>query len=234
MTEDKSKRAAEIAERRRQSDLRRGAKPPGIGSPQRGRKHAAALRELNVHKPVRSARKKDVETIKALKESLRETWAAAMEKANEFKRFSEKQQKFARHYAMNGRRNKIGAMKAAGYNFADDEIARYTAGTFLKQPGFEDLVRAYEFEEKARMKLCVEDVVKWFQDIASAAMETQDFTNANRAMENLAKYLGMFIEKKEVTHRVVQSKEELDARIAELTAVLREAEPEIEAKLRIN
>ena len=84
------------------------------------------------------------------------------------------------------------------------------------------------------MKLCVEDVVKWFQDIASAAMETQDFTNANRAMENLAKYLGMFVEKKEITHKVVQSREELDARIAELTAVLREAEPEIERKLRIN
>lgn len=84
------------------------------------------------------------------------------------------------------------------------------------------------------MKINVEDVVKWFNDIATAAMSTGDFTNANRAMENLAKYLQMFVERKEVTHRVVNSKEELDTRISELTAILKEAEPDLERKLRIN
>jgi hypothetical protein len=84
------------------------------------------------------------------------------------------------------------------------------------------------------MKINIEDVVKWFNDIATAAMQTGDFTNANRAMENLAKYLGMFVDKKEITHRTVHSKEELDTRIGELTAILREAEPDLERKLRIN
>jgi acyl carrier protein phosphodiesterase len=84
------------------------------------------------------------------------------------------------------------------------------------------------------MKINVEDVVKWFNDIATAAMQTGDFTNANRAMENLAKYLQMFTERREVTHRVVHSKEELDTRIAELSRVLKEVEPDIEARLRIN
>ena len=65
-------------------------------------------------------------------------------------------------------------------------------------------------------------------------MQTGDFTNANRAMENLAKYLQMFTERKEVTHRVVHSKEELDTRIAELSRVLKEVEPDIEARIRIN
>ena len=84
------------------------------------------------------------------------------------------------------------------------------------------------------MKINVEDVVKWFNDIATAAMQTGDFTNANRAMENLAKYLGMFVDKKEIIHKTIHSKEELDTRIGELTAILREAEPDLERKLRIN
>lgn len=84
------------------------------------------------------------------------------------------------------------------------------------------------------MKLSVEDVVKFFNDIANQAMSAGDYTNANRSMENLAKYLQMFVEKKEITHRTIHSKEELDTRISELTAILKEAEPEIEQRLRIH
>ena len=211
---------------------RKASKRPG--STKRGQMHREALKELNVHKPSRSARAADVNKMRALKDSLRESWAALKDKAQEFSKFSQKQHQFARHFALNGRSNKVAAMRLAGYDTDNQEALRVMANKNLAKPGMDDLIKAYEFEEKARMKLCVEDVVKWFQDIASAAMETQDFTNANRAMENLAKYLQMFVERKEVTHRVVQSREELDARIAELTAVLREAEPEIERKLRIN
>ena len=211
---------------------RKSSKRPGAVA--RGRKHREALKELNVHKPVRSARAADVYKMTVLKESLRESWAALKDKAQEFSKFSAKQHQFARHFALNGRTNKLAAMRLAGYDSDNPEILRKLAVKNLAKSGMEDLIKAYEFEEKARMKLCVEDVVKWFQDIATAAMETQDFTNANRAMENLAKYLQMFVERKEVTHRVIQSKEELDTRIAELTRVLRDSAPEIEAKLRIN
>jgi hypothetical protein len=200
----------------------------------RQERYARELKKLNVHKPARTARHKDVVAMTALKESLRETWAQVYAKAHEFRFFSEKQQKFARFYALNGRSNKSEAMRLAGYKADTPWNLAVRANGLLKLPGMDELIKAYEFEEKARMKLTVEDVVVWFQSIAKAAMETQDFTNANRAMENLAKYLGMFIEKREITHRVIQNKDELDARIAELTAVLREAEPEIERNLRIN
>lgn len=200
----------------------------------RRERYARELKKLNVHKPARTARYKDVVAMTALKESLRETWAQVHAKAYEFRFFNERQQKFARFYALNGRSNKAEAMRLAGYKADTPWNLTGRANDLLRIPGMDELIRAYEFEEKARMKLTVEDVVKWFQDIAKAAMETQDFTNANRAMENLAKYLGMFIEKREITHRVIQNKDELDARIAELTAVLREAEPEIERNLRIN
>jgi hypothetical protein len=125
-------------------------------------------------------------------------------------------------------------MRLAGYDSVNPAVLLSLANKNLSIPHFHDLVTAFEIEEKARMKINVEDVVKWFNDIATQAMGSGDFTNANRAMENLAKYLGMFVEKKEITHRTIHSKEELDTRISELTAILREAEPEIERKLKIH
>jgi len=83
------------------------------------------------------------------------------------------------------------------------------------------------------MKLNVEDVVAWFQKIATASMEAGDFTNANRSLENLGKYLQMFVERKEITHHIVHNRQELDARIIELTDILKESGPDIEAQLQI-
>jgi hypothetical protein len=169
-----------------------------------------------------------------LKNELRETWHTLWETANNYKRFTQKQIKFAKAYALNGRRLLVKSMREAGYDYADDEQAAVRARHMLKMHHFDDLIRAFELEEKAKMKLTVEDIVNWFQRIATAAMESGDYTNANRSLESLAKYMGMFVEKKEITHTVVHSKQELDTRIAELTQILRDAEPEIEAKLRIN
>lgn len=84
------------------------------------------------------------------------------------------------------------------------------------------------------MQISVTEVINWFQRIANEAMANNDFANANRAMENLAKYLGMFTEKKEIIHRTIHSKEELDTRINELTTVLKEIEPEIASRIRLN
>jgi acyl carrier protein phosphodiesterase len=142
--------------------------------------------------------------------------------------------KFCREYAINGRRNKSLAMRLAGYKYTSPIDTVKEANVILRKPFADDLIKFFEMEEKAKMRISVEDVVRWFNDIATEAMKSGDYTNANRAMENLAKYLGMFVERKEITHKAVYSREELDARIAELTAVLKEAEPEIERKLRIN
>lgn len=197
-------------------------------------KNNKVLKELNIHKPIARTRSSDVANMLFLKKELRETWHTLWESANEYKRYTEKQIRFAKMYALNGRRFIIRSMKEAGYEYGDDEQARLYAHRLLKRPGFDDLIRAFELEEKARMKLTVEDVVAWFQRIATAAMESGDYTNANRSLESLAKYLGMFVEKREITHKVIHSKQELDTRIAELTQILRDAEPEIEAKIRIN
>lgn len=192
------------------------------------------LKELNIHKPARTVKAHNVKAIRDLKEHLRETWQARWDKIAQIKKITPKQIEFARQYALNGRTNKCGAMRLAGYDTNNPAVLLSMANKNLALPHFHDLITAFEIEEKARMKINVEDVVKWFNDIATQAMASGDFTNANRAMENLAKYLGMFVEKKEITHRTIHSKEELDTRISELTAILREAEPEIERKLRIH
>jgi len=192
------------------------------------------LRELNIHKPARTVKSYNVKAIRDVREHLRETWQANWDKISKIKRLTPKQVEFARQYALNGRTNKCGAMRLAGYDTNNSRVLLAMADENLSIPYFHDLVTAFEIEEKARMKINVEDVVKWFNDIATQAMQSGDFTNANRAMENLAKYLGMFVEKKEITHRTIHSKEELDTRISELTAILKEAEPDIERKLRIH
>jgi hypothetical protein len=197
-------------------------------------KHKRELRAMNIHKPGHGIRAENVKAIRNLREHLRETWQASWDKINKIKKLTPKQVEFARQFALNGRSNKCGAMRLAGYDSVNPAVLLSLANKNLSIPHFHDLVTAFEIEEKARMKINVEDVVKWFNDIATQAMGSGDFTNANRAMENLAKYLGMFVEKKEITHRTIHSKEELDTRISELTAILREAEPEIERKLKIH
>lgn len=221
-----------IIDKEKRRGRKRGGKNPANGI-ERGKKYANALKELNVHRPANITKSRHLQTMRELKDYLRETWALARETVDDFQSFSRKQIAFARHYAKNGRTNKSAAARLAGYDSANPNVILEMANRNLRLPYMEELIQAFEFEEKARMKITVEDVVAWFNKIATQAMETGDFTNANRAMENLAKYLGMFVEKKEITHKVIHSKEELDARIAELTQVLKDSEDEIERRLGI-
>jgi hypothetical protein len=206
--------------------------PPSQG--ERAASYRRELRELNIHKPARTVKSYNVKAIRDVREHLRETWQANWDKISKIKRLTPKQVEFARQYALNGRTNKCGAMRLAGYDTNNPRVLLAMADENLSIPHFHDLVTAFEIEEKARMKISVQDVVEWFQRIATAAMESGDYANANRSMENLAKYLQMFVEKKEITHRTIHSKEELDTRINELTAVLRDADSEIESRIRIN
>lgn len=199
-------------------------------------KYGRELKKLNIHQPRYGVRAENVKAIKDVKEHLRETWRASWDRINKLKvkNLTPKQVEFARQYAKNGRTNKTQAARLAGYDSGNPQVLREMAYKCLAIPHFDELIKAFELEEKARMKLSVEDVVKFFNDIANQAMSAGDYTNANRSMENLAKYLQMFVEKKEITHRTIHSKEELDTRISELTAILKEAEPEIEQRLRIH
>lgn len=219
-------------EKRKQRNIEKGIP----SQKDRLRKYGRELKKLNIHQPRYGVRAENIKAIKEVKEHLRETWQASWDRINKLKvkNLTPKQVEFARQYAKNGRTNKTQAARLAGYDSGNPQVLREMAYKCLAIPHFDELIKAFELEEKARMKLSVEDVVKFFNDIASAAMDSGDYTNANRAMENLAKYLGMFVDKKEITHKTIYSREELDTRISELTSILKEAEPELERKLRIN
>lgn len=196
-------------------------------------KHCQELKELNVHKPAKRSKYEDVKKMRQLADYLKETHKAVSDKFNGWQHFSQKQIEFARAHAQLGRKSLTAAAKRAGYEVGKDNIAYIQGARNMRLPGMEELVQAFEREELARMTITVEEVVRWFNDIATAAMGSGDFTNANRAMENLAKYLQMFVERKEITHRVIHNKEELDARIAELTKVLQESEDDIKSAIKL-
>lgn len=155
--------------------------------------YAKELRAIGIHKPVKTLSKSDLDTMKKLKEMLRTQWHTLVDQANEFKRVSARQLEFLRRYAINGRQQKLRCMLAAGYKSKDHSDLYKMADATLAAPFAETLLQAFELEEKAKMGLMVEDVVMYFQKIADTALEREDYTNANRAMENLAKYLGMFV-----------------------------------------
>ena len=223
-----------VARKEARRGAMRGGKPKPSGDTFRMLTSRKLKEDLNIQFPKAKCTAREANKMRAMAQKLEQTWQTVKANALNFQRFSPKQIEFARQYAKNGRSSKPAAMRAAGYDYGHPEDARKAAVKFLRLPYMDDLIAAFEMEEKARMKINVEDVVAWFNRIATAAMDTGDFTNANRAMENLAKYLGMFVEKKEITHKTIYSREDLDTRIAELTAILKEAEPEIERKLRIN
>lgn len=93
-------------------------------------------------------------------------------------------------------------------------------------PGFWEVCKLLEGLRMKKVAVTVDEVVEWFKEIAKAAFDSGDYANANRAMENLGKYLQMFTERKEITFHNIVSKADLDAQIQEYMDILREAKDE--------
>ena len=188
--------------------------------------------EFNLQMPRGTATAAQLETMRKLKEYFKLSWSKLVEDIPKLHKLTPKRVAFAREYALNGRKNRAQAVRRAGYESDNPEMIDRLGRQLIQNEAVVKLIEAFEVEHRSYMTISVPEVVAYFQKIADQAAEVGDFTNANRAMENLAKYLGMFIEKKEITHKVVSSKAELDARIAELTQVLRDSAQEIDDKLR--
>ncbi len=76
--------------------------------------------------------------------------------------------------------------------------------------------------EKAMEKLVIniDDIVDKFLTTYNQAMASEDFTNANRALENLGKHLCMFVEKAMIEQKITMSAEQLDAEIAKYQGII--------------
>ena len=109
---------------------------------------------------------------------------------------SPKQEKFCMEYIATG--DSLTAYKAAGYapgrNHAD---TRRRAGTLLKKPKIEQ--RRNDLREVAldRMAWSADHVLQRLDEVYQHALSNGDYTNANRSVENVAKHLGMFVDRSE-------------------------------------
>ena len=90
------------------------------------------------------------------------------------------------------------AYKAAGYapgkNHAD---TRRRASTLLKKPKIAQRIDDLREVALDRMAWSADHVLQRLDEVYQHALSNGDYTNANRSVENVAKHLGMFVERSE-------------------------------------
>lgn len=116
------------------------------------------------------------------------------------KRLTAKEMAFVRHYLRTG--SAIEAYRLAGYYHKKGHNWEYDwAQEILGRPRVQGALAGIMEERVEENKLTMQQVADKFMNIYNVALEKEDHTNANRALENLGKWLGMFVEKKEVTNK---------------------------------
>lgn len=108
---------------------------------------------------------------------------------------SAKQAKFVRVYLATG--DVYRAYKEAGYYIGKGQFWYMDAKEQLKSPKIERALAGMIEEQKQKMRVDIQDVIDGFLATYNNATAQNDFTNANRSLENLAKYLGMYTGKGE-------------------------------------
>jgi len=109
---------------------------------------------------------------------------------------SPKQEKFCMEYIATG--DSLTAYKAAGYapgkNHSD---TRRRASTLLKRPKIEQRIDDLREVALDRMAWSADHVLQRLDEVYQHSLSNGDYTNANRSVENVAKHLGMFIDRSE-------------------------------------
>lgn len=100
--------------------------------------------------------------------------------------------------------SKHDAVEQASFLLARKDIKDYIMGEMVPIDG---------------ANVTAKDVTKQFVKIAKDAHYKGDFANANRAIENVAKILGLFVDKKEIK-KVVENEDDLDETIEQLNNVI--------------
>ena len=109
---------------------------------------------------------------------------------------SPKQEKFCMEYIATG--DSLTAYKSAGYapgkNHSD---TRRRACTLLKRPKIEQRINDLREVALDRMAWSADHVLQRLDEVYQHSLSNGDYTNANRSVENVAKHLGMFIDRSE-------------------------------------
>ena len=109
---------------------------------------------------------------------------------------SPKQEKFCMEYIATG--DSLTAYKAAGYAPGKSHSdTRRRASTLLKKPKIEQRINDLREVALDRMAWSAEHVLQRLDEVYQHALSNGDYTNANRSVENVAKHLGMFVDRSE-------------------------------------
>jgi phage terminase small subunit len=135
-------------------------------------------------------------------------------------RLSPMQYKFAYEFIETG--DAYNAYLAAGYSVGDKKPyqIRGKAKELLDTPKIAAFVEYIREKAMEKLVINIDDIVEKFLTTYNQAMASEDFTNANRALENLGKHLGMFVEKAMIEQKITMSSEQLDAEIAKYQGII--------------
>jgi phage terminase small subunit len=135
-------------------------------------------------------------------------------------RLSPMQYKFAYEFIETG--DAYNAYLAAGYSVGDKKPyqIRGKAKELLDTPKVNAFVEYIREKAMEKLVINIDDIVEKFLTTYNQAMASEDFTNANRALENLGKHLGMFVEKAMIEQKITMSTDQLDAEIAKYQGII--------------
>tara|TARA_R100001369_G_scaffold25630_1_gene46623 strand:+ start:5070 stop:5771 length:702 start_codon:yes stop_codon:yes gene_type:complete len=107
-----------------------------------------------------------------------------------------KQEKFCMEYIATG--DSLIAYKSAGYAPGKSHSdTRRRASTLLKKPKIEQRINDLREVAIDRMAWSADHVLQRLDEVYQHALQNGDYTNANRSVENVAKHLGMFVDRSE-------------------------------------
>ena len=124
-----------------------------------------------------------------------------------------KQQLFCEEYVKS--RDVVKAYVKAGYS---ENSAGSHAFKLFKKPEVQAHIAELMDSVRQNNAVTVENVVESFRRIAEQCESEGNYKDALRAYENLAKYLGLYTEKVQIsaTHTVAETREEVDTEISRL------------------
>ncbi len=135
-------------------------------------------------------------------------------------RLSPMQYKFAYEFIETG--DAYQAYMNAGYSVGDKKpfLIRGKAKELLQTPKVAAFINYIRDKTMEKLVIKVEDIIEKFMTTYNQAMDSADFTNANRALENLGKHMGMFVERSLVEQKITMSADELDREIARYQTII--------------
>jgi phage terminase small subunit len=130
-----------------------------------------------------------------------------------------REEKFCLNYIATA--DPIEAWIKSGY---DHSYPKYDihAREWVRQPKIQERINELMEEAKVKMRWDADTVLDRFNEIYKSSMAEQDHTNASRSMEQIAKHLGMFVDRTEQRIGSLDSlkSEDIDTDISKLAGVV--------------